>query len=117
MTKENSKNIIFESFFLFMTLGGWAFEKGKRGPNESKVIFLLIKTYFLEYLRSERSLAARRCACFVFLLFSAPSTVSDGRCREKTEEKNISPLQQHGLQAQLCDNVGAKPMDEEPQIL
>ena len=98
-----------------MTLGGWAFEKGKRGPNESKVtlftigtaflasglnvtinernlmfekknikkyesggpfkrvktcpngpkvIFLLIKTYFLEYLCSERFPAARRCACF-----------------------------------------------------
>ena len=99
-----------------MTLGGWAFEKGKRGPNESKVtlftigtaflasglnvtinernlmfekknlkkyesggpfkrvktcpngpkvIFLLIKTYFLEYLCSERFPAARRCACFL----------------------------------------------------
>ena len=98
-----------------MTLGGWAFEKGKRGPNESKftlftigtaflasglnvtinernlmfekknikkyesggpfkrvktcpngpkVIFLLIKTYFLEYLCSERFPAARRCACY-----------------------------------------------------
>ena len=31
--------------------------------NGPKVIFLLIKTYFLEYLRSERSPAARRCAC------------------------------------------------------
>ena len=99
-----------------MTLGEWAFEKGKRGLNESKFTlftigtafltsglnvttinernrmfgkkilknmnlgvhlkgskrilmgqksyFLLIKTYFLEYLRSERSPAARRCACF-----------------------------------------------------
>jgi len=104
-----------------MTLGGWAFEKGKRGPNESKVtlftigtaflasglnvtinernlmfekknikkyesggpfkrvktcpngpkvIFLLIKTYFLEYLCSERFPAARRCACFISIRVS-----------------------------------------------
>ena len=100
-----------------MTLGGWAFEKGKRGPNESKVtlftigtaflasglnvtinernlmlekkilkkyesgvpfkrvktcpygpkvIFLLTKTYFLEYLCSERFPPARRCACLTY---------------------------------------------------
>ena len=29
-----------------MGLGGGDFEKGKRYPNEPKVIFLLIKTYF-----------------------------------------------------------------------
>ena len=88
-----------------MSLGGKAFEKGKRGPNEPKVTlftigtdflasrfnvtinervllkgskhvlmgqksyFLLIKTYFLEHLRPERSPAARHCACFSFLLF------------------------------------------------
>ena len=40
------------------------FENGKRDPNEPKVIFLLIKTYFSEYLRSERSPAPRRSACF-----------------------------------------------------
>ena len=37
-----------------MSLGG-DFEKGKRDPNKPKVIFLLIKTYFSEYLRPERS--------------------------------------------------------------
>ena len=30
-----------------MTLGGWAFEKGKRGPNESKVTLFTIGTAFL----------------------------------------------------------------------
>ena len=48
-----------------MSLGGGDFEKGKRDPNEPKVIFLLIKTYFLEYLRPERSPAARRSTCFI----------------------------------------------------
>ena len=97
-----------------MTLGGGV-EKGKRGPNESKVtlftigtaflasglnvtinernlkfenknikkyecggpfkrvktcphgpVVLLIKIYFLEYLRWERSPAAWRCVCFTF---------------------------------------------------
>ena len=33
-------------------------------PYGPKVIFLLIKTYFSEYLRPERSPAVRRCACF-----------------------------------------------------
>ena len=50
-----------------MSLGGMGdFEKGKRDPNEPKVISLLIKTYFSEYLRPERSPAARRCACYYF---------------------------------------------------
>ena len=30
-----------------MTLGGWAFEKGKRGPNESKFTLFTIGTTFL----------------------------------------------------------------------
>ena len=30
-----------------MTLGGWAFEKGKRGPNESKLTLFTIGTAFL----------------------------------------------------------------------
>ena len=30
-----------------MTLRGWAFEKGKRGPNESKVTLFTIGTAFL----------------------------------------------------------------------
>ena len=30
-----------------MTLGGWAFEKGKRGPNVSKVTLFTIGTAFL----------------------------------------------------------------------
>ena len=30
-----------------MTLGGWAFEKGKRGPNESKFTLFTIGTAFL----------------------------------------------------------------------
>ena len=106
MTKENSKKYHFCKFPFLMSLGGWVFEKGKRGPNEPKVtlftigteflacrlnvtinersvmfekkilknmnltcpngpnvIFLLIKTYFSEYFRPERSPAARRCAC------------------------------------------------------
>ena len=45
-----------------MSLGGRAFEKGKRGPNESKFTRLVIE--ILEYLRPERSPAARRCARF-----------------------------------------------------
>ena len=30
-----------------MTLGGWAFEKGKRGPNESKFTLFTIRNAFL----------------------------------------------------------------------
>ena len=30
-----------------MTLGGWTFEKGKSGPNESKVTPFIIGTAFL----------------------------------------------------------------------
>ena len=30
-----------------MSLGGWTFEKGKRGPNESKVTLFTIGTAFL----------------------------------------------------------------------
>ena len=30
-----------------MILGGWAFEKGKRGPNEPKVTLFTIGTAFL----------------------------------------------------------------------
>ena len=66
MTKENSKNIICENFCFLMSLGGGV-EKGKRDPNVPKIIFLLIKTYFSEYLRSERSPAARRSTCFGFI--------------------------------------------------
>ena len=40
------------------------FKRVKTCPNGPKVIFLLLKTYFFEYLRSEPSPAARRCACF-----------------------------------------------------
>ena len=29
-----------------MSLGGWAFEKGKRGPNEPKVTLFIIDTAF-----------------------------------------------------------------------
>ena len=46
-----------------MSLGGGV-EKGKRDPNVPKIIFLLIKTYFSEYLRPERSPAARRSTFF-----------------------------------------------------
>ena len=56
-----------------MSLGGGGdFEKGKKDPNEPKVIFLLIKTYFSEYLRPERSPAARCCACSTFDEFGGP---------------------------------------------
>ena len=45
MTKENSKKISFLK--VSVSLGGWAFEKGKRGPNESKVTVFTIGTAFL----------------------------------------------------------------------
>ena len=67
MTKENSKKISFSVFDEFRR-GGGDFEKGKRDPNEPKVTFVLIKTYFSEYLRPERSPAARRCACLCISL-------------------------------------------------
>ena len=47
MTKENSKKISFLKVPFFMSLGGWAFEKGKRGPNESKFTLFTIGTAFL----------------------------------------------------------------------
>ena len=47
MTKENSKYYHFLIFPFFMSLGGWAFEKGKRGPNEPKVTLFTIGTAFL----------------------------------------------------------------------
>ena len=62
--RKTAKNIILENFCFLMSLGG-DLEKGKRGHNEPKVIFLLIKTYFSEYLRPERSPAARCCACLI----------------------------------------------------
>ena len=62
-----TKNIIFENFCFLMSLGG-NFERGIRDPNKPKFIFLLIKTYFSEYLRPERSPAARRCACLAYSL-------------------------------------------------
>ena len=39
-----------------MTLGGWAFEKGKRGPNESKFTLFTIGTAFLASGLNERNL-------------------------------------------------------------
>ena len=45
---------------------GGPFKRVKTCPNGPKVIFLLIKTYFSEYLRPERSSAARRCVCFSY---------------------------------------------------
>ena len=44
---------------------GGLFKRVKTCPNGPKVTFLLIKTYFLEYLRPERSPAARRSTCFI----------------------------------------------------
>ena len=68
VTKENSKNIICENFCFFGEVRGEGVEKGKRDLNVPKIIFLLIKTYFSEYLRSERSPAARRSTCIYILL-------------------------------------------------
>ena len=44
--------------------------------NWPKVLLLLIKTYFSEYLRLERSPAARRCACVYIVLFVTCSLVA-----------------------------------------
>ena len=49
-------------FSFYYEFGG-PFKRIKACPNGPKVIFLLIKTYLSVYLRSERSPAARRCAC------------------------------------------------------
>ena len=38
-----------------MTLGGWAFEKGKRGPNESKFTLFTIGTVVCVYSNSDSS--------------------------------------------------------------
>ena len=47
-----------------MTLGGWAFEKGKRGPNESKVTLFTIGIAFLasglNVTISERNLCLKK---------------------------------------------------------
>ena len=40
------------------------FRRVKKCPNGPKVTFLLITTYFLVYLRLERSIATRYYACF-----------------------------------------------------
>ena len=47
MTKENGKKYHFGKFPFLTSLGGWAFEKGKRGPNEPKVTLFTIGTAFL----------------------------------------------------------------------
>ena len=47
MTKENSKKISFLKVSVFHDFRGWAFEKGKRGPNESKFTLFTIGTAFL----------------------------------------------------------------------
>ena len=47
MTKENSKKISFFKVSVFHDFRGWAFEKGKRGPNEPKVTLFTIDTKFL----------------------------------------------------------------------
>ena len=47
MTKENSKKISFLKVSIFHDFRGWAFEKGKGGPNESKVTLFTIGTAFL----------------------------------------------------------------------
>ena len=58
-----------------MSLGGGV-EKGKRDPTMPKIIFLLIKTYFLDYLRPERSLQLGVVLVFVcFVLFCLYSDV------------------------------------------
>ena len=85
-----------------MILGGWDFEKGKRDPNEPKVIFLLIKTYFLEYLCSERFPAARRCACFtsfyslyrVFFYFDSSANRSYGRTVQFIDMRSFASCSQ-----------------------
>ena len=42
--KQKKKKNIFENFYFLLSLGGEGdFEKGKRDPNEPKVIFLLLK--------------------------------------------------------------------------
>ena len=46
-----------------MSSGG-LFIKGQKGPKGPKFTLLVIE--ILEYLRPERSPAARRCACFFF---------------------------------------------------
>jgi len=46
VTKENSKKYHFRTFLLFDEFRGGGVEKGKRYPNEPKVIFLLIKHSF-----------------------------------------------------------------------
>ena len=45
--RKTAKKYHFWKFPFFMTLGGWAFEKGKRGPNEPKVTLFTIDTEFL----------------------------------------------------------------------
>ena len=47
MTEENSKKISFLKVSVFHEFRGWAFEKGKRGPNEPKVTLFTIGTAFL----------------------------------------------------------------------
>ena len=47
VTKENCKKISFLKISVFDEFRGWAFEKGKRGPNEPKVTLFTIDTDFL----------------------------------------------------------------------
>ena len=77
MTKENSNKYNFLTFLFFDEFSGGEFEKGKRDPNEPKAIFLLIKTYFSEYLRPEWSPAARRCACCIIGCFVRSALVEN----------------------------------------
>ena len=70
------------------------FKMVKTSPNEPKVIFLLIKTYFSEYLRPERSPAAQRCACLIFLCFET-----------KMMETSITPSCGGPLRAQIFRKV------------
>ena len=63
----SERNLMFEKKNITKYEFGGPFKRVKTCPNGPKVIFLLIKTYFLEYLCSERFPAARHCACFIFL--------------------------------------------------
>ena len=79
-----------------MSLGGGV-EKGKRDPNVPKIIFLLIKTYFSEYLRSERSPAARRSTCLIFKCFTVSMHVFQNTSVDRLECVNtcVHDIDQH----------------------
>ena len=61
----SERNLMFEKKNITKYEFRGPFKSVKTCPNGPKVIFLLLETYFLEYLRSERSLAARRLLVFL----------------------------------------------------